>query len=109
MSSNIKVGKFEVSHLRINTLKNRGLQKCAHIKSDFFTQGDYYIFKADSEKLTIQVATLDYRGQTITPSPTNCGWYMFSFVNDEIPIGYYDIDEEESNEDVLVCYWSEQI
>ena len=66
----------------------------------FFKAKEDYIFSINDGLLEIRRPNIDYRGKTYSCCITN-GSFRFT-VSADIRPGKYFLDEEESNEDVLV-------
>lgn len=105
------IAGFETSTLRVyqgNKPYKHHKQIC--VKTDFINKEDLFHVVCDSEKLVIKRYGACYHGKTTTPTLNGEKgiWHLF-LKSDELPNGHYEWDEEESNTDELVCYWSEQV
>lgn len=106
------IAGFETSTLRVYNGSNGAYlnHKLVYVKTDFINHEDLFTVVCDEEKIVIKRFGFGYVGKTITPTynkETNM-WQLFC-MSDFLPVGHYDFDEEESDTDNLVCYWSEQI
>ncbi len=72
---------------------------------------DSIIVKWDSEKITIKIPEMDYRGGAYTPRAPNKrpSGKTVMIITDTLPFGKFLIDEDESNEDQVVVYFEDQI
>lgn len=78
---------------------------CFSTKSDFFVIGEKYAFRHDSEKISFSVPSIDHRGKTFTVSKLNAyGWKQIGIQCDNLPVGKFYFDQDESNEDRVVIY-----
>jgi hypothetical protein len=105
-----RIAGFETSSLRVYknaSIYRNHLQIC--IKSEFFNDEDLFHVVCDSEKIVIKRYGFGYVGKTTTPTLDPGGFYHLFLISEELPLGHYEFDEEESDTDNLVCYWSEQI
>ena len=69
-------------------------------KSSWFDNSEYFVIQDDSESLIIKKCYMEIpkKAQKFTKAR------HFQFVS-ELPLGTFDIDEDESNEDELVIYY----
>jgi hypothetical protein len=64
------------------------------------------IFK---DRLEVTRPSIDYQGATYKPQKNKYNCYVIQIVSEELPIGTFLIDKEESNLDKLVIYFSDKI
>lgn len=62
------------------------------------------IIKDCFDFISITKPSLDYRGKSYSITKQN-EWYHFS-INMEFPVGKFEIDLEDSNEDELIIYYN---
>lgn len=77
-------------------------------QSPFFLDCDYFIINEDEQKITFERAPLDATGNIKKGVKYHGDWIKFQFTS-EVPIGTYKFDPEESDEDRIVVYYSEQL
>ena len=105
------IAGFKTSTLRVYQGNNPYLHhKQLCVKTDFINKEDLFHVVCDSEKVVIKRFGACYAGNTTKPTLNGSSgiWHLFC-MSDELPEGHYKFDEEESDTDNLVCYWSEQI
>lgn len=102
------IAGFETSTLRIykDGYNSNGLN--LRVKTGFINTTDQFSIVCNQETITIKRHGLHYEGKTLKPNFNNGIWQLY-FKSDIVPIGHYEFDEDESDTDNLVCYWSEQI
>jgi len=88
----------------ISVTKHTGINQ-VHIssKSNFFD--GYLIIKDDGEKLTFRKPSIDYRGKIYKPKYYKNSKIFITAIVSEMPLGKFDFDVNESNEDELVVYY----
>jgi len=60
------------------------------------------------DKLIISIPSLDWSGKSYVPCSTGKNCFSFAVNSDNIRIGKFPIDIEESNEDNLVIYYENE-
>ena len=71
-------------------------------KSKWF-EYDYILFKIKEDYISITKPNLDYRGKF--QKPTKQGDFYHLTITGELPLGKFEFDEDDSNEDELVIYY----
>lgn len=96
--------------IRIHKAKlNDSHQLCS--KNKIFTN-EYIIISVFYDRIEITVPTIDYNGKMFKTSHNNKGindWMITTILNDKINAGKFLIDEDESNEDIVVMYFEDQL
>jgi len=68
------------------------------------------IVKQTPDGLTFEKPTLGYNGTPLSPSYIKSGWHRMTLTlapDNDIPIGKFYFDEEDSNEDIKVIYFDQ--
>ena len=93
VSGSITIYKGRLNHYRV-----------IYSKSSWFDNAEYFDIQDDGECLIIKKCYLEIpkNAQKFTKAR------QFQFVS-ELPLGTFDIDEDESNEDELFIYYREQL
>ena len=71
-------------------------------KSDFFNEE--VIIKIENDKIIFRKPSIGYNGKSRKFSRHKSGYYHTAIVC-ELPIGKYEFDEDESDEDCMVAYY----
>ena len=90
------------------TVSGRHNQLRIASKHPFFNN-DRIIVKSDDECITLSVPNLDFRGKSCGTTVIGKEWRGLSVSNAPLQLGVFEIDEDESDEDELVIYYSDQI
>lgn len=74
---------------------------------DFFrnNRGKNVIVLFTSQKITITIANICYEGKTHKLTDRNIG--VAIVISHDLPKGKFKIDEDESNTDMVVCYFDD--
>lgn len=64
------------------------------------------IVKIDDEKITFTKPDLSYMGKTYKPFANKKTGFLNTAIMCDIPLGKYEFDKEESNEDKIVVYYA---
>ena len=93
VSGVILINKNSFNRIRVTVKVNIDLLK------------DDVIIKIKDDCIIIKKPSIDYRGKSYKMTPMKSrDWYQTALSNN-IPLGKYYFDEEESNEDELVAYF----
>lgn len=93
--------KNSTEYIRIHTRPFRR-QRNISCRLPFF-KGETVI-KIEHDKILFTKPTIDHQGKVSTFSEDKSGCYHAT-VTCELPLGWFKIDEEESNEDCVVVYY----
>lgn len=76
-------------------------------KSEFFRTP--LIITITEDKIIFEKPGIDHTGRIIKPTETHKGggWYT-TMLPGKVPIGKHYFDEDDSNEDIKVCYFEDQ-
>lgn len=94
-----------VSGISVHIGKNDNFRQI-YSNSNFFSDTDYYLLKDDGECLTITKCRMQIpknARKVCKPSRIRNAYY-FQFES-EMPLGKFEFDADESNEDVLKIYY----
>ncbi len=80
-------------------------QRTVSSKSIFFVTNEDIIVKLKDDKMIVTRPTIDYNGKTYKVTKiSDSGWNCFTFIGQDLPIGKFEFDTDESNEDMVVIY-----
>lgn len=79
-------------------------QRQRHIKSNSNFFKDELIIKIDDEKIIFRKPSIDYEGKRYKLTEDNAEYYHTAVVC-EIPLGKFEFDLDESDEDCRVVYY----
>ena len=95
-------------YIRINNLQLRPNGRFSICSKIEMFKSEYIVCKVHDEYLTFSVPTIDYRGKSNKPSDfggDSIGWRKITVSDDRLITGKFEIDEDESTEDILVFYY----
>ncbi len=79
--------------------------KIVSSKSKFFMPDEYIIVKFKDDKMLITKPTIDYGGKCLKVCKMkNTEWMQFKVSEYDLPVGTFEFDADESNEDMAVIY-----
>lgn len=104
----MKKSKNGIGYLTMHNT-NRINKRFIHINSNFeFLKGEVIVL-ADYRSITIKRPDFDYQGKSRKLHSPRLMWFCTSFTigadTQDLPLGKFLFDEEDSNEDQLVAYF----
>jgi hypothetical protein len=95
----------------MNTLKiySGRKVKVLYFHSDFLKHREPIVLNILRDRLEVTRPSIDHHGITYMPQQKACGSYTIQVVSDFLPMGNFLIDEEDSNDDKLVVYFTDTI